>query len=176
MSNLPDPIDVQFGLIHDCIRSCIFADYIARKTEKKDIWLSLMDMCYADAVMSWNSIFGTNSQQAHWKKFVDSLPVPDKSKLKPFSSDLIQEDLKVSSEDWSKYHREMVDARNNWIAHFNLDVAMKPFPNVSWALRSCYVYRQWLLALLGECRLKVTTTTNAEMKMLFEKQIAEACI
>lgn len=138
-------------------------------------------MCHADAIMSWNSIFGTNSQKAHWKKFIERLPVPSGSKLKPFSPALMLVNLEISEEKWKSYHQEMVNARNNWLAHFDQDVPLKPFPNLGWALRSCYVYRYWLLALLGEYKsqganIDVSGITNEEMKALFEKQIEEAFV
>ena len=144
MSAPLDPLVVQFNLIHDCIRACIYADYIGQKKDKEDAWQSIEDMCYSHAVISWNQIFGSNSQNAHWKTFVERLPVQDRSNLKPFSKQIIIEHLKILPDEWEKYHRAMVKARNKWLVHF--DHKLRPaLPKLIWAQNSCYLYRDWLL-------------------------------
>ncbi len=84
-----DWIEVQFGLVHDCIRACIYADHIANAKPKEAAWLSIVDMCYSDAIISWNAIFGNNSQETHWEKLLEVLPPPLNSALKPFSKAII---------------------------------------------------------------------------------------
>lgn len=180
MTEQLDPIEVQFNLIHDRIRACIYADHIGRKAAKADAWWSIGDMCYAEAVIGWNGMFGTDAQKSHWKKFLDRLPVPEQSRLKPFGSEIIISALEISEDEWSAYHSSMVRARNNWMAHFDCDVPLEPFPNLTWAVHSCYVYRGWLLALLGEhneqgAELAITETTNKDAHERFKAEIAEVC-
>lgn len=175
-----DPLEIQFHLVHDCIRAIIYADYIETYSPKADAWLSIKDMFYSEAVIAWNAIFGTNSQNSHWKKLSEKLPIPKGSKLKPFGKELIIEELKITTEEWEQYHLAMVNMRNERIAHFNFEVTKNNFPNVSWALRSAYLYREWLITLLKEhnktgMKYKITTTTNEDMVDLFKGQIAEIC-
>jgi len=84
-----DPIDLQLHVVHDCIRACIYADHMARQKRPELAWISLCDICYAEAVISWNGIFGTDAQPSHWKQLLELLPVPEFSDLRPFSSDVI---------------------------------------------------------------------------------------
>lgn len=175
-----DPIDVQFGLAHDCIRACVFADHINRTTHKSDAWWSIMDMCYSDAIVSWNAIFGSDSQSSHWKHLMEELRVPERAVLKPFCRAMIVNYLSTSEAAWRKYHKQMCDFRNNRLAHFRTDISGQEPPNVTWALHSAYLYREWLLSLLrahqdAGRRIKITETSGPEMLALFRKQIEEVC-
>lgn len=175
-----DPLDVQFHLVHDCIRACVYADYIGRAKVKKDAWFSIADMCYSDAILSWNHIFGTNSQQSHWKKLVGNVPLPARSPLRSFGREMIIDYLKTTGNEWDRYHARMVEFRNDRIAHFDHTVVRDDLPNTSWALRSSYLYREWLLSLLRAHQasgrpIKITQTTGEEMLAVFKAQIAQIC-
>ncbi|MEO8442163.1 MAG: hypothetical protein ABI547_06715 [Betaproteobacteria bacterium] len=179
-----DPLVVQFNLVHDCIRACIYIDYIKRKNHKAIAWQSITDMCSAEAVISWNQIFGANSQDAHWKKLVpklvEKLPVQDESRIKPFSKQMITDYLKISPKEWENYRRAMVNARNKRLVHFSSD--LRPaMPSLTWAQNSCYLYREWLLDLLAAYQarglvVRITKTTSPMMIESFKKQIAEVCV
>ena len=178
--NIANPIDVQFGIVHDCIRACVYADHIGRLREKQDAWWSIGDMCYADAVISWNHIFGTNSQKSHWKGFAELVPIPDGSKLKPFCKEMIADFLKIQVEEWCGYHKAMVEARNDLLAHFDHKTAVRKLPNITWAMHSAYLYRSWLIGLLKEYQqrgqnIKITSETGPEVLDMFRKQIADVC-
>ena len=176
-----DPIEVQFGLAHDCIRACIYGDFIGRKEPKKAAWFSIMDMCYADAVLSWNQIFGSDSQPAHWKKLADRLPVPERSKLMPFGKGMVAEYIGVSIPEWEAFHAAMVVVRNTNLAHFDHKKPPPELPNLTWVLHSAYLYREWLLQLLREYKdqgyaLNIDETTGPEILEMLRKQIAEICV
>ena len=175
-----DPLEVQFHLVHDCIRACVYADHIGRAGVKKDAWLSIGDMCYSYAILSWNHIFGTNSQQSHWKKLLANVPLPARSPLEPFGKAMIVEYLKTTDDEWDRYHAKMVEFRNDRIAHFDHSVVRDKSPNVTWALHSSYLYREWLLSLLRAHQasgrpIKITETTGEAMLALFRAQIEEVC-
>ena len=180
MSPPVDPLEVQFHLVHDCVRSCVFADHIARLMPAAEAWPSICDMCVSDAIMSWNAIFGTTSQETHWKKLVESRPLPAPSTLRPFGKDLIVEYLKTTPDEWEKYHASMVDFRNTRLAHFNHAVVRERIPDITWALHSAFIYREWLLSLLrahqsAGRKISITKTTGEEMMEIFKRQIAEIC-
>ena len=178
--SVPDPIEVQFGLAHDCIRACLFADHIARTKPKLEAWLSICDMCYSDAVIAWNSLFGSKSQSSHWKKIAESLPIPSSSKLKPFGLSMLLTYLGATEEQWKAYHKSLVDFRNNRLAHFRTEVSSVEQPNITWMLHSACLYREWLIQLLKAQQregrnIMVTETTQKEMLAMFRRQISEVC-
>ncbi len=175
-----DPLEVQFHLVHDCIRAAVYADFIARKKPQAEAWLSICDMFYSEAIITWNVIFGTNSQNSHWKKMINHLSIPKGSKIKPFGEEIISEYLDITVEEWGKYHELMRKLRNKRFAHFDCEVIQETFPNLTWAIRSAYLYREWLISLLFEYKKSgkqkdVTKTTGEEMLKIFENQIAEIC-
>jgi hypothetical protein len=178
--NKIDPLEIQFHLVHDCVRACIYADFIARNKPKGAAWLSICDMLYSEAVISWNAIFGTNSQDSHWKNMIKKLPIPNNSNIKPFCKDMILDYLKTDAVEWEKYHASMVDFRNKRLAHFDFKVVREEFPNFTWAMNSAYLYREWLISLLLEYRktgkdIAVTETSGEAMVALFKSQISEIC-
>lgn len=180
MSQQIDPLEVQFHLVHDCIRACVYADHINRVKPRATAWLSIGDMLYSDAVISWNAIFGTTSQETHWKKLAESLQIPAESKLKRFDMDMIVAYLKTTQKKWAAFHASMVDFRNTRLANFNHTVVRDEFPNLTWAMHSAYLYREWLLTLLraqqqAGRKVKTTETTGLEMLELFKDQIGEIC-
>ncbi len=109
----------QFGLVHDCLRACVFGDYLTKKNSKHGAWPSIADMCYSDAVISWNSIFGVYSSETHWKTFVSKIEIPKGDELKDFNKDMIIEYLGITETTWGAFHKSMVDARNTRIVHLN---------------------------------------------------------
>ena len=93
---------------------------------------------------------------------------------------MILEYIGATAEEWEKYHASMVDIRNERIAHFNLEFIQENFPNITWAIRSAYLYREWLISISLEYKklgkqIDVTKTTGEEMIKLFVNQIAEIC-
>ena len=175
-----DPIEVQFHLAHDCIRACVYADFIARQKPKETAWPSICDMLYSEAILAWNTLFGTNSQNSHWKKLAEKIPVPSSSKLKQFGKKMIVRHLDITEQEWDKYHASMVDIRNKRLAHFDPSVVRENMPNFTWAMHSACLYRQWLLSLLKEYKkagydIKVTDITGDEMLKMFKAQISEIC-
>jgi len=174
-----DPLDVQFGLAQDCIRACIFADHIRKTKPKAAAWPSLLDMCYSDAIMSWNALFGTDSQDSHWKNWVAKVSPPNGSKLIPFHRRMIVLYIGTTEKEWANYHRQMTEFRNKRLAHF-VHVSLGDPPNITWALHSAYIYREWLVSLVREYQIsgspvQVTDTSGQEMLDLFKTQIEEIC-
>jgi len=181
MTTHVDRIEVQFGLAHDCIRACVYGNYIARRKSTCAAWLSLMDMCYTDAVITWNQLFGTDSQHAHWKAFTAMIPVPSGSQLKPFGREVICNYIGIDERQWSSYHEAMIRTRNNWLAHFDHRSPLTDLPDLTWALHSAYLYRAWLLELLKEYRrrghnLVIDETPGEVILNMLEEQISEICI
>ncbi|MGV1046633.1 MAG: hypothetical protein ACOYBN_15570 [Limnohabitans sp.] len=175
-----DPIEVQFHLAHDCIRACVYVEHIASVSSRSNTWVSIRDMCYSEAIISWNQIFGTDSQQAHWKKLSKALPIPANARLEPFGKAMVVRDLNISDGQWSQYHKDMLDFRNNRLAHFDCCIRHEHPPNLKWALQSACLYREWLRDLLlayqaAGHHVGVSNTTGAQMLQVFRSEIATIC-
>lgn len=180
MKSAVDPIEVQFNLVHDCIRACVYVEHIASTSSKNNASLSILDMCHSEAIIYWNQIFGTDSQQAHWKKLSEKLPIPANAKLKPFGRAMVIDSLNITEDQWKKYHQEMVGFRNNRLAHFDVAVWYESPPNLDWALQSAHLYREWLLDLLRAYQAEgrdigISKTTGEQMLDLFRSEIATIC-
>lgn len=175
-----DPIKVQFHLAHDCVRACIYVEHIASLNALSNAWVSVHDMCYSEAIISWNQIFGTDSQQAHWKKLSETLPIPPNAKLKPFGMAMIIEGLNITEVQWRKHHQEMVNFRNNRLAHFDFCIQDENPPNLTFALQSACLFREWLLDLLRAYQTEkpvvgISNITGKQILQLFRNEIAEIC-
>ncbi|AKX54615.1 hypothetical protein AKN90_02010 [Thiopseudomonas alkaliphila] len=139
-----------------------------------------MDTCYADAVITWNQLFGTNSQQAHWKAFTHSVALPTGTKLKPFGKNIICDYLKITEDQWASYHATMIQTRNCYLAHFDHQTDHTELPGLIWALHSAFLYRAWLLELLKEYQsqgqdILIDETSGDQLLKRLEQQISEVC-
>lgn len=137
-------------------------------------------MCYSEAILSWNQIFGSDSQQAHWKKLSEALPIPTEAKLKPFGMAMVVDCLNITQDQWKRYHKEMVDFRNNRLAHFECCARHENSPNLTWALQSSCLYRGWLVDLLSAYQAEgyevgISETTGEQMLQIFRNDIATIC-
>ena len=171
---------LHFGLIDDCLRSCVFCDYISRQNPPvESAWPAIADMCYSDAVMSWTQVFGQNSQETHWRKLVERLPIPPAENLKPFSQEMILSYLKISSNEWKAFHRSMLEMRNTRLAHMNISCGLDEYPNITYALQSAYIYREWLTEslLLGNrlgYKINVSEDRAEDAVLRYRNLIAKA--
>lgn len=175
-----DPIKVQFNLAQDCVRACVYVEHIASVSSPHNAWVSIRDMCYSEAILSWNQIFGTDSQQAHWKKLSKALPIPVNAKLKPFGREMVIDGLSITKEQWSKFHKDMVAFRNNRLAHFDCCIRHENPPNLRWALQSACLYREWLLDLLRAYlaeghEVGISKITGKQMLQFFRSEIVAIC-
>ena len=157
----------------------MYGDFLAQKKVQEGAWPSIMDMCYADAVISWNSIFGQRSQETHWSKFVSKITIPKNDKLKPFDRHVVIGYIETNEEEWTAFHTAMVNVRNTRIAHLNTNKDLHGLPNITWLLHSCFIYREWLIQALHlgnrlGYEIKITDQNTKEVIEGFKSQIANA--
>jgi|TARA_R100000501_G_C2612296_1_gene106593 hypothetical protein len=139
----------QFGLVDDCLRACVFGEYIWSQNPPEDsAWPALSDICYSDAIISWNQLFGQRSQETHWTKLVKNIEIPDGDKLKPFNKEMIITYLGIIEKEWEAFHKLMVDSRNTRVAHLNVGFSIYTLPNITKAMHTAYLYRDWLTEAL----------------------------
>ncbi len=139
------PLQQQFNIVHDCIRSCVFFDHIHRQKPIDGAWLSLKGMCYSDAIITWNKLFGVWGQETHWKKFVPTIKMPVNGEFEPFTKEKMIDAIDMTESQWTTFHQSMKDTRNTRIAHFNLTQELNSLPNIKWVLLSACFYREWLV-------------------------------
>lgn len=177
-----DLFSQQIGLVDDCLRACVYSDFIWKQNPPKDsAWLSIADMCYADLVISWNSLFGQNSQETHWKNFVSQITLNENQKLKIFDKEMLISYLNITESEWAAYHNEMVDTRNVRIAHLNVAKPIKQLPNLTIAMHCCYLYRDWLMELLqlkqnDGLPVKVSQQRAKDAVKIYSQQIQSAYV
>ena len=72
----------KFSLLDDCLRSCVFASHIWKKRPVEgSAWVNIADLCYTDAILSWNKLFGQRNQETHWSKLAPKVKIPEGDKL-----------------------------------------------------------------------------------------------
>lgn len=174
----------KFSLLDDCLRSCVFTSYIwEKKPQEGSAWVNIADLCYSDAILSWNKLFGQKNQETHWSKLSPQVKIPEVDALRPFDRDLIIEFLKISEEEWNNYHKSMVDFRNTRLAHLNMKQRVEMLPNLTLAMHCCYLYRDWLSEALrmanrsGQSghKIKVADQKASDSVKFFKEQIKLAC-
>ena len=107
--------------------------------------------------------------------------MPASSRLRPFDGSMIVQYLKTTPARWAEYHRRLVGLRNDRLAHFDPKGGKDELPNLTWAMHSAYLYREWLILLLRAYResgvdIQITDTSSNAMLMLFKQQISEICV
>lgn len=170
-------IEQQFGLVHDCMRACVYADYINRNAPQGGAWESIKDMCYSDAIISWANIFGTDKEKTHWKKLVENFRFVNFDKIKVFSREMIVTYLDISEAEWVSFWKLVIKTRNKRVAHIDTEVRIENLPNITWLLQSAYLYREWLIELLklGQRRgfaIKITEQSSTSVLEKFRSEIA----
>lgn len=175
-----DLFSQQIGLVDDCLRAYVYADFICKqKPPLGSAWVPIADMCYADLVICWNGLFGQNSQETHWKKFVAQITLTKEDNLKLFNKDMLLSYLDISETEWSSYHEEMKNTRNVRVAHLNTNIDINHLPNITIAMHCCYLYRDWLMELLcvmqkRGLQLKVSQQRAKDAVQIYTQQIERA--
>lgn len=169
-----------FGLADDCLRACVYADFIQRQNPYPDsAWSAMRDLCYSDAVITWNQLFGQKSQETHWSKLTSQIQIPAGDKLKPFNKQMIIDFLEISEQEWIDYHDLMVNMRNKRVVHLVAEFPLETMPNISKAMHCCYLYRDWLTEALhlgnrlGH-KLTISDQRAQDVVKIFESQIIHA--
>ena len=169
-------LKIQFGLVNDCLRACVFGSFLDEKKPHDNAWDTFCDMCYSDVLLSWNCIFGTRSQETHWRNFVSEIQIPRNEEFHPFKKQLILEHLNVTEKEWDEYHNSMVTARNERIAHINIGEKVLKLPNILFAMNSCQRYREWLIeycVMLNkhDSSIRVSKTSSSDVCRLYLTEI-----
>jgi len=140
-------IRMQFNLLHDCIRSIIYFRHIADQNPSETAWIYIKDVLSDHLVQSWCKVFGRYGENTHWKHITEAEEV--KILIEPFSKEKILKAVRMSENEWHSYHQEMLVARDEFFAHFDISSMTLHYPNLEPALQSAIIYREWLIELLN---------------------------
>jgi len=139
-------LGMQFKHLHDCIRSIIYFRTLLENNKKDTAWIYIKDVMSDHLVQSWCKVFGATGEDTHWKKLAESEEV--KNIIDPYSKEKILHATTLSEEEWQNYHKEMLVARNEFFAHFDMDSMILNYPKLDPALNLAISYREWLSDLL----------------------------
>ena len=102
---------------------------------KSEFWKYTIDAHILRAIIDWCMVFGTDSNELHWKKVA-----ADDFAQCAFRSHLLKT-LGLSDEQWSKCRSNMMEFRDRYAAHSN--VPCPPTPMMETALRVVTTYDEW---------------------------------
>lgn len=102
---------------------------------QSEFWKYTIDAHILRAINDWCTVFGTDSNEMHWKKvFVDDFT------QSAFRSYLLST-LGLTLEQWSECRANMMEFRNRYVAHSN--IPYPPLPTMDIALRVVTTYDDW---------------------------------
>lgn len=113
-----------------------------RSGTHSELWTKTIDAYLLRAVVDWCMIFGSDSNEIHWKKVV-----PDKSDQEDFRSRLLR-DLGMTKAEWDCYWYGMKTFRNDFATHRPANSPHPAVPKMEPALRAVIAYDEWLRGIM----------------------------
>ncbi len=180
MSNLKnhfnfDLVLKQLHKLHYCTRHLIY--YRTLKSEidqynfnKSRFWGLTADAHVQMFIIEWCKIFGTDSEDCHWKNAINNST--EKKIIENDFRNRIYKKTGFNSTSWKKYHKEILDLRNKYIAHLE-NLSRPGFPLLDNALNIIYVYDEWVREIFGITWFPGDLDFIANRISCFEKDVLE---
>lgn len=89
---------------------------------KQTFWIMTVNLLADAAAIEWSKVFGSWDEDTHWTRIVP------KEKQDEVRAALLRE-LAFSPKDWEAYRAEIVDYRNQLVAHHDLDATVAKYPH-----------------------------------------------
>ena len=102
---------------------------------QSEFWKYTIDAHILRAIIDWCMVFGTDSNELHWKKVA-----VDDSTQSAFRKYLLTA-MCLTLEQWSECRSNMMEFRNRYAAHSN--IPYPPTPTMDRALRVVTTYDNW---------------------------------
>ena len=115
-----------------------------RVTDHIPFWAWTTDGHLKLATIAWCNVFGTDNEAIHWKK-TPAGPHAEQAR-QDFRARLLSRTGRTP-EQWSRYHKDMLNFRNTYVAHYADTAYTDPVPNFDPALEVAYAYDGWVRAL-----------------------------
>ena len=103
---------------------------------KSEFWTCTIDAHILRAIIDWCMVFGTDSNELHWKKVA-----LDDFTQSAFRNYLLTE-MSLTLEQWSECRSNMMHFRNRYAAHSN--IPYPPTPTMDLALGAVTTYDNWI--------------------------------
>jgi hypothetical protein len=111
----------------------------------REFWRSTCDAHLKLAAVSWCNVFGSDSEDLHWKKTA-AAEVADQA-AQDFRQRMSAH-TGFTSDTWQAYHKSMLDFRNKYVAHLDiLTPFFQPVPNFDPAIQTAFAYQEWVREL-----------------------------
>lgn len=138
-----DLLGVQQVTIDECVRGVLYYRTIQGLNPMPAHWRFIKGVLLRHAIIQWCQIFGSKGEQIHWSKLAEGQAV-----VEPFDRAAILAATKLPEEQWLKYHKDITELRNKFLAHFDMDSLKGHIPHLDPALASILAYRNWIVRLL----------------------------
>lgn len=145
----PDVFKSQFPIAKRFVYHLTYYRILHRKYQMNDMkcefWTHTIDAHLLQAAILWCKIFGSDgSNPTHWKK-LSSKNIKD---LEKSFRDGLLISTQMDMKQWKKYHTEMTNFRNKFVAHRELNYNLR-IPNFDYALKVVYYYDQWIRKIIA---------------------------
>ncbi|MBO6809728.1 MULTISPECIES: hypothetical protein [Marinobacter] len=118
---------------------CALWDRLGQLDEGTGYFFPFRSICNAllcDAAISWCKVFGSNTEETHWKAVVG-----DEQRFR----ELLFRQLNVTDKEFKAYWQEMTNFRNKIVAHFDSDHFSKGItPSFELAMKSSAIAHRYL--------------------------------
>src|SRR5262245_29093797 len=108
-------LHIQFGILDSILRGIVYSRILRARYPESVAHRFIATALTQHVVIAWCTIFGTDSEATHWKKFGGVGPA-----VAPFSRDDILKAASLSESQWSEYWTQMTGLRNEFFAHFDM--------------------------------------------------------
>lgn len=140
-------VEIQLDLLWNFTRSLAYYRAIQQDLNNiesnKEFWEYTMNAYYLRAITDWCIVFGTDSNESHWKKLSQSEREKLQSKVRP----LIRAAANFTQNEWDQYHEEVTGFRNGYASHRNVNFTSN-VPSLDKAYEIAKSYFEWLKELL----------------------------
>lgn len=119
----------------------------------------LCNVLVADVVIRWCKVFGTDSEEMHWKNLINENEVKDFRTMMHVSA-------KKTPKEFEAYWRQMKEIRNDACAHFTYKYVGKKAPSFETAIDSASAAHSYFVNILIESGIKRTKFDLKEFGIL----------
>ena len=166
-------VEDQFRAVHFFVRHLAYyrglLDAKERLTHNIEFWDSTRDGHLKLAAIAWCSVFGQDSENLHWK----NTPKDNLQQAQQDFRNMLFSRTGFNPQQWKAYHKDMVDFRSRFVAHFDLRTRIEPvpvpLPQFDPALHVAYAYQEWVSALDSRYSFRHPT-----LSFIYEQYKAEA--
>ena len=144
MTTINEPLwaEHQYGVMANFIHHIAYWRCCSKEYQKSgirsELWAKTSNAHLLLAVVNWCMVFGTDSNEIHWKKVVI-----DKADQNDFRRRLLA-DLEMTKREWDEYHGSMTLFRNTFAVHLSSNSPYPTLPMMDPAMRTAFSYDEWL--------------------------------